>query len=150
MLREWAKRILRALAATAVFDHPSARALEEQEAAEKAAREAAEKAAAKEAAGNGAYDDGIINSSSSSEAGDVGNLLPVSLPTNMYLPGGAKAGVRPALPPASAAFTAAQQERQQQGRNSLGESPSLGGDGGFASGQVVATGGPSNTFGNSR
>ncbi len=97
LLREWGKRTMRALASTAVFVHPAARALEEAEAAAKAARDAAERH--EKAAGENGYDPhATIHSSSSSEAGDVASYLPVSLPTAMYLPPGVSR-VRPAMPP---------------------------------------------------
>lgn len=131
ILREWAKRVTRALAAAAMFVHPAARALEEAELAAKAAAERAEK----EAEGNGYDPSATIHSSSSSEAGDIGNLLPVSLPTAMYLPPG---GNRPPPPPALPAYQGGVPLPR------LVEQPSDG----FTSGQMVNPGSPSNAAAN--
>ncbi len=110
MLREWCKRLMRALASTAVFVHPSIRAAEEAEKAARDAEEAAERAAAKAAKAAAANGDSSDNSgplvrqpssSSGSSYHGGGDLLPVSLPTAMYLPPGARP--RPAMPPPGAA-----------------------------------------------
>lgn len=122
-LRDWVRRILRTLGACALFTPPAV-AQAEAAAAAAAAAEGAEGEAGQ------AGEDGQLartfsnSSSSSSEASSPGaggaGLLPVSLPTNMYLPPGAPRPPPPAPVTPAPAFGAQQgaEAGGLQGQNS--------------------------------